>query len=144
MFLDVLRLAVGRADGIGEGRRRKHSKAQDDSRERPYQRVHKQQCPNKTCNAEACLIMYMKCKQVPSKAMQLQVHPGSVTKAQDVKGLGWLAYTFPPGRQPASCLTMQEQNFSPLDLRTTGLPVLLCREGSFKNYFGASTTGPLP
>lgn len=39
---------------------------------------------------------------------------------------------------------MQEQNFSPLDLRTTGLPVLLCREGSFKNYFGASTTGPLP
>lgn len=96
--LDVLRLAVGRADGIGEGRRRKHSKAQDDSRERPYQRVHKQQCPNKTCNAEACLIMYMKCKQVPSKAMQLQVHPGSVTKAQDVKGLGWLT----PSRQGGS------------------------------------------
>lgn len=88
--LDVLRLAVGRADGVGEDHRRKHSKARDDLGERPYRRVHKQQCPNKACNAEACLIMYIKCKQVPSKAMQLQVHPGSVTKAQDVKGLGWL------------------------------------------------------
>ena len=34
--------------------------------------------------------MKIKRKQVPSKAMQLQVHLGLVTKAKDVKGLGCL------------------------------------------------------
>lgn len=68
--------------------------------------------------------MKIKCKQVLSKAMQLQVHPGLVTKAENVKGLGWLVPSLWGGR-PALCLTVHVHKISLLDLCTIGLLTLL-------------------
>lgn len=53
----------------------------------------------RTRNAEVWLVMKTKCKPVPSQAMQLQIHPGLVSKVEEMKSLVWVV-PFLWGRVP--------------------------------------------
>lgn len=70
--------------------------------------------------------------------MQLEVHLGSATKAEDVKGLGWLI----PFLLEDVLHCVHVHKISLLDLCTIGLLMLLLQhQASFKNYFSANTAG---
>lgn len=68
--------------------------------------------------------------------MQLQIHLGLVSKAEDVKSLVWFI--------PSLCVVPHLHNTAPWDPCTTGLLMLLQHYSSYKNYFSANTTGSLP